>query len=170
MNNLVLFGFKNVGKSSFGKKLSERLFLPFIDTDELMTKCYTKSPRELYLELGEEKFSQLEHLTLCHIPLSQPIIIALGGGTLTYPDNLALVEKMGRAVYLEIEKERLQKRLLAPPLPAFLQSENPVISFEAYYRKRIAIFETIQAYRLSIEGKSDEAIVNELERIYHGKQ
>ena len=50
MKTIVLMGIKHCGKSTQGKIISQKLGLPFYDTDDVITLLTGKTPREIYTE------------------------------------------------------------------------------------------------------------------------
>ena len=54
--NLILFGFKSCGKTTFGQKLSQQLGIPFIDTDRIIEGKVNMSCSEFYQLHGDAAF------------------------------------------------------------------------------------------------------------------
>src|SRR5437660_1477503 len=98
--NHILFGFKGVGKTFLGKKMSEELQCPFYDLDELIAQRCGMSPREICQKWGEKKFRFIEKEALIELSSVTGSVIALGGGTVLDPDNVANLRKMGMFYYL----------------------------------------------------------------------
>jgi shikimate kinase len=97
--NLILFGYKGAGKTHFGKLLSLETKRPFIDTDELIVEMAGKPVREIYLE-NEKKFRAIEKEALQKLNGITNTIIAVGGGTVLDPENVAFLQSLGRMIYL----------------------------------------------------------------------
>ena len=53
--SVALIGYRGSGKSSVGKRLADRLWQPFVDTDELVIKRAGKSIRDILLALFRRK-------------------------------------------------------------------------------------------------------------------
>lgn len=166
--NTILFGFKSCGKTYFGKRLSAYLSRPFIDTDRLIEEEYALLKkerigyREIYMKLSEEGFRALETQVLAAIQNVQSSIIAVGGGMILHRSNVEILEKMGRLIYLTLDKEALKKRVLSSPLPAYLDPIDPEGSFDRMYEKRKTIYERVRAVRIDVSNKTDEAVLEEL--------
>jgi len=174
--NLVLFGIKGCGKSYFGKRLAEETKYLFIDTDLLIESLYEESYhehltfREIYRKLGPESFRKLEHQVIQSLTPMKNAVIAVGGGSISEPENLAILEKIGTLVYLKTDKETLKKRIFTQGVPAFLDPNNPEESFENMYQVRSELYEKIPAIHIICNGKNDIQILNELKRIIiHGQ-
>ncbi len=110
----------------------------FIDTDDLITtNCH------LLYKQSEELFRQLEKQVIGAIEEFHSSVIATGGGSILDPDNVAVFKKMGKIIYLQVEKEELRRRIFANPLPAFLDPANPESSFEKMYAEREPLYRQI---------------------------
>jgi shikimate kinase len=173
--NLILFGFKHCGKSTFGKKLAERLSRPFIDTDFLLEEEYSSKAnerltcRQIHEHLGETAFRTLETQTLYALQNVQNSIIAVGGGTVLNHKNVILLQELGPLVYLILDDETLKKRTLSGQLPSYLDLTDKEGSFNHMVQKRKAIYASIRAYPLFLQGKNDDAVLAELEELSHGQ-
>ena len=166
--NIILFGFKSCGKTYFGKQLSNHLSRPFIDTDRFIEEEYALlkheliSCREIYFKLGEEGFRALETQVLASLQNVQNAVIAVGGGMILHRTNLEILKKMGKLIYLMLDKETLKKRVLSSPLPAFLDPIDPEGSFDRMYEKRKTAYERVRAIHIDVGGKSDQTVLDEL--------
>ena len=58
--NIVLTGFMGTGKTTVGRLLATQLGREFVDTDELIQARHGRSIPEIFLELGETAFRQME--------------------------------------------------------------------------------------------------------------
>jgi shikimate kinase len=167
--NLIFFGFKNCGKTTLGKKLAHRLNLPFIDTDYLIEQHYLAisgiqlNCREIFKTIGEKAFRELETSVLEQLKGAKHTIIAVGGGCVLSPKNVAFLAKLGQLVYLKVSKETLKKRtLVRATLPAYLDANNPEASFDKMYNERKKIYEKIPAVSIDLESKTEDQVILEL--------
>lgn len=161
-SNLVLCGFKGVGKSHFGKLLAERIGKPFIDTDRLLEERFSQSCSRLMKTFGKNAFLSFEAEVISSLQGVQNSIIALGGGTLLHPLNATQVLKMGKLIYLSIDKESVKKRLLKDPLPAFVDPHDPDGSFEKMYLEREPLYEKLCTVKLNLEHATEIEILEQL--------
>ncbi|MBS0649123.1 MAG: AAA family ATPase [Verrucomicrobia bacterium] len=136
MSNIILIGFKSSGKTTLGKKIAEKTGRHFIDTDELVSK----NCRALYLQ-GPEAFREIEKEVIRALADFQNTVIATGGGAIIDPENAMALKNLGKLIYLQVEKEELKRRLLVEPFPAFLDPQNPEVSFEKMYQERLGLYE-----------------------------
>jgi shikimate kinase len=107
-----IIGFKNSGKTTLGRKLADRLNLEFLDLDEYIEKREGKSIPEIYTRLGEDGFRRLEWKALKDVAVQHNhIVVSTGGGAPCHCDNMALMEKYGDVIYLNVSNELLVQRL-----------------------------------------------------------
>lgn len=153
--NLILFGFPRSGKTTFGKKLALERQLSFIDTDAHLEELYAREYREsltcrqIAEKWGLPFFYSYEEKAITTLRNTENSVIALGGNTVAKQTTLKLLYTLGTLIYLDIPKSILKKRLLTPPLPSYLDVSNPEASFEEMYPKRLALYQSIVATKLS---------------------
>jgi shikimate kinase len=160
--NLILFGFKGCGKTTFGKLLADKMDRKFLDTDQIVMELYKQehnrslTAREIYQQLGEEGFRALEKRAVATLESVQNSIIAVGGGTVLLPENVERLQKLGQLVYLDAQPETLRKRIFLYDLPAFLTGEQEL---EEWIKQRKPIYEAIPAHRLTVDLLDDASAV-----------
>lgn len=98
---ISLVGYMAAGKSTLGRALAESLGLPFKDLDQLIEAKSGSSVSELIFNKGELYFRNLEREVLQEVLKEQQFVLALGGGTPCYFDNMELLNSQSVTVYLE---------------------------------------------------------------------
>ena len=110
---IFLIGFMGSGKTYWGRKLSEKLGLPFFDLDEQIETHEAKPISQIFAEEGEEYFRLIEKDTLHIITESHDsFIMATGGGTPCYFNNIEFMNKTGTAVWINTPVDLLFERLI----------------------------------------------------------
>jgi shikimate kinase len=99
------------GKTTIGKKLAKRLGLQFIDLDIFIEKKTKKTIQTLFETKGEDNFRRLEYEALSEISKTQNILVATGGGTACFLNNIELINENGLSIYLKMNPESLANRL-----------------------------------------------------------
>ncbi len=99
------------GKSTAGKKLAVRLGYQFIDLDEYIEKMAGMTVSAIFSSKGEHAFRKLEREALNRIDRSEKVVIATGGGTPCFSDNMDFMNKSGKTVYLKMPVQELIDRL-----------------------------------------------------------
>ncbi len=112
----LLIGYRGSGKTSIGKKLADRLWQPFVDTDDLIVRAAGKSIREIFADSGEQTFRDLETQALQQALALFDHVISLGGGAVIREQNRQLIRQSGhRVIYLRCEAATLHQRITADP-------------------------------------------------------
>jgi shikimate kinase len=106
-----IIGFKNSGKTTFGRQLAEKLGLGFIDLDEQLEEQEGQTIPEIYTRVGEDAFRRLEWKALKSLVTKDNIVISTGGGAPCHCDNMSLMEQNGDVIYLKVTDETLIHRL-----------------------------------------------------------
>lgn len=99
------------GKSYWGNRLSKRTGLPFVDLDNVIETVDARPVPLIFEDSGETYFRELERKTLQNLDMRIPHIVATGGGTPCFFDNMAWMNKTGTTIYLETPVDVLLARL-----------------------------------------------------------
>lgn len=109
--NVFLVGFMGAGKTTVGRRLAERLGVPFLDLDLAIEGEAGQSVREIFMQRGEPAFRQMERDALERAAAETAAVIATGGGTIAAPGNAELMKKNGLTVWLHPSFATLAARI-----------------------------------------------------------
>ena len=99
--NIVLSGMPGSGKSTVGKYLAKALNRKFIDTDEEIVKQTGKEITNIFAEIGNDGFRQIEAEVIARVSSeNQGAIIATGGGAILRDDNVRALKRNGKIYFL----------------------------------------------------------------------
>ncbi|MCU0441036.1 MAG: shikimate kinase [Bacteroidia bacterium] len=145
-HRIYLVGMMSVGKTSLGKQLASQLHYSFIDLDKQIEMKAGASISELFENEGELFFREMEKAVLHETASRDHVVIATGGGTPCFYDNMEWMNQVGKTVYLKATVAFLCSRLggtnhkrpllvNVPPneLPTFLT--NLLEAREPYYNR-----------------------------------
>ncbi len=110
---IFLIGMPGSGKTTIGKSLARALDYHFVDTDELIIQKESKSIDLIFKDHGESYFRETERTVLKELTSSEDIVIATGGGTPCFFDNIELMNKTGITIFLDVPVESLFQRINA---------------------------------------------------------
>ena len=96
---IYLIGFMGCGKSTWGKKLAEKLDCAFIDIDKRIEAIEGGTVAEVFKIKGEEYFRKLEAAVLRSTVLEKNAVISCGGGTPCYFDNMEWMKQRGKTFF-----------------------------------------------------------------------
>lgn len=174
--SLILCGLPASGKTTVGKRLSEKLGHHFIDLDHLIEHAYydetgkMMSCRQIAMQEGSHVFRHLEKQQIHQLNVITGCVIALGGGTLCDPSNTEKIKRLGRLIYLKTPEHVIWKRIEQRELPSFLDKNAPEQSFYELAKERIPIYENAAEMMIDTETLNEEAIVEMIiKRINNGR-
>lgn len=111
---ISFIGLPGCGKTTLGKKLSQLHSIPFFDLDLVIEHKFNKSISMLFNEYSENGFREIEKTVLEDIFKTQTnSIIALGGGTPCFFDNMEMINKYSESYYLNVPINIIVERLLS---------------------------------------------------------
>ena len=108
---IYLAGFMGAGKTTIGPILANTIGWDFYDLDCVIEKKTGKKVKAIFEESGEIFFRKLETETLETLSQCQNVILALGGGTIANKQNLEIMKKTGKIIYLKASPEQIYERL-----------------------------------------------------------
>ena len=108
---VVLVGTMGVGKTSVGRKLAERLGLPFVDADEAIEEAAGLSIAEIFERFGELYFRDGERRVIGRLIAGKPKVIATGGGAFINDRTRALILAKARSIWLNADIDILVERV-----------------------------------------------------------
>lgn len=110
--NLVLIGYRAVGKSSIGRVLATRLRRPFVDLDELLEEEMGETIAALVARAGWPEFRRREKELVARFARPQGLVLATGGGVVLDPGNIRQLRAGGLLVWLQAQPATIRRRLL----------------------------------------------------------
>lgn len=158
--NIVIIGFMGCGKSTVGRALQQRLGYPLVDMDHVIEQRTGKSIPEIFAELGEPAFRDMETALLQELddPSAPRRVISTGGGVIGRAENRALLKRLGYVVWLHapaaVILARTSKSHHRPLLSA---TEDPAARIEALMAERQPLYQESAHLKLDTAGlRSDE--------------
>ena len=168
-----LYGPPGSGKTTIGKKLAERLDLPFTDLDEVIENQSGMHIPEIFSQEGESGFRERERQALSDVLNNGQGVIALGGGTLLNDENRSHVERNGPVVCLRAPFETLFSRLqAAQTVRPLLGRAKTVEVNDGFYHRLQSLLEVRKAHydsfplQLETDNISSDQVVETAQRLF----
>ncbi|RYF91703.1 MAG: shikimate kinase [Chitinophagaceae bacterium] len=98
---IFLIGFMGTGKSHWGKIWAARHHYEFIDLDDAVEQDEQRSVTEIFESRGEDYFRQKEAIMLRSLLKHEHVIVACGGGTACFFDNIIWMKNNGTVICLD---------------------------------------------------------------------
>jgi shikimate kinase len=122
---LVLVGLMGVGKSTVGRRLAQRLGLPFVDSDAAIEDAVGLTAGELFERYGEEDYRDGERRLVARLVDGQVRVIATGGGVFVDPRTRALLKERAITVWLDAPVDVLAERTARRDTRPLLKNDDP---------------------------------------------
>ena len=89
--HIFLVGMPGSGKSALGRRVAQKLQIPYLDTDVYLTEATGMDTAQLYAAFGEQAFRDAETRLLQKLINATPGIISTGGGLCLREENRQLL-------------------------------------------------------------------------------
>lgn len=123
---IVLVGMMGCGKSSVGRRLAQRLGLPFLDADTEIETAAGMTIPDIFAQRGEAEFRDGERRVIRRIlTTSAPLVLATGGGAFMNAETRNAVAQYGLSLWLKAEPEVLMRRVRKRANRPLLQTADP---------------------------------------------
>jgi shikimate kinase len=117
---VALVGLMGAGKSAIGRRLAQRLRLPFVDADDEIERAAGCSISEFFERFGEAEFRNGERRVISRLLEDAPHVLSTGGGAYIDPATRALMREKALTVWLRADLDvlfdRVKKRAHRPLL------------------------------------------------------
>jgi shikimate kinase len=121
---IFLIGLPGSGKTTIGKTLAKQLNSFFIDLDQEIEKEERMTTGEIFSQKKEEYFREAEARQLKKWSLSSnDFVMATGGGTPCFFDNIQLINQSGISIFLDVSAREIAGRMLKTDL-----SKRPLLA------------------------------------------
>lgn len=114
------------GKSTLARALAKYTGLQFIDLDNYIERRFMANVRDIFARYGEERFRDMEHRMLLEVADFENVIIACGGGTPCFHNNMEIINTHGTSIWLQASDSILHHRLVRGRHKRPLLAEKPM--------------------------------------------
>ena len=149
---IVLVGLMGVGKSTVGRRLAQRLGLPFIDSDTAIEEAAGATTAELFERYGEKDFRDGERRLVARLIDGEVRVIATGGGAFVDPDTRRLLNERAITVWLDAPVDVLAERTGRNDSRPMLRDGDRAATLARLMAERRAFYAEAQIHVRSSEG------------------
>jgi shikimate kinase len=157
---LILVGPPGSGKSTVGRAVADRLGVAFRDLDDDVRDSHGIEAGDLVVELGRERFQEVEVELLRTVLATYDGVLALGGGTPTAPGAAELLAG-APVVFLDVDLDNLLRREGLLPLHPWLMP-NPRAHLRQLLTERRPVYEAVSRATVPTSGRPIEDVVSDV--------
>ena len=151
---VVLVGLPGAGKSTTGRRLAKILAVPFTDTDLLIEQREQVSIGDLFANLGEQRFREIEADVVAAALETIDGVLSLGGGALTSATTRGVISASAvPVVYLRATLDQLSQRV-GDGRTRPLLSGNPEARLALLAAERAASYDELATITVDTDGRS----------------
>ncbi len=99
-----------VGKTSIGRRLAQRLQIPFVDADQEIIDAAGLSIPEIFEKFGESHFRDGERRVIARLFDGKRKVIATGGGAFVNEETRCLMLERATVIWLDADIDTLVER------------------------------------------------------------
>ena len=137
---IFLIGMPCSGKSFWAEAIHQATGIPYLDLDKNIEEIYNLSIAEIFDIYGENEFRNIESNALKSIGSNEYLIVATGGGTACFNNNMEWMMANGICIWLDEDLSIIAKRLLLKkvqlPLWKNIKDNEIQIQLTDLYQKR----------------------------------
>ena len=111
MKSIILLGYMCAGKTTVGRAVAKKLDCTFYDLDWYIEERFHTKVARIFAEEGEARFRDLERRMLHEAAEFENVVLACGGGTPCFFDNMDYMNQQGETIYLKATPEVLYGHL-----------------------------------------------------------
>jgi shikimate kinase len=170
---IALVGLMGVGKSSVGRRLAQRLGMPFADGDVEIEAAAGMTVSEIFSALGEAEFRAGEVRVMKRLLEGPPLVLATGGGAILNPDTRALLKARADTVWMRAELSVIAERVGRRDTRPLLRDRDPMEVLTTLSQARAPIYATadlIVDVGLGSHRQAVEAIHRQLRRHWRSRR
>ena len=138
--SIVLTGLMGSGKSAIGKVLSEKMGVPLSDTDKIIEKEVGKTINEIFNDLGEKYFRQVEEKVVGRLLDKAAHIISTGGGSILSPKTRKAIKSKSFSVWVQCDVNIISNRILEQEERPLLKNKNILGTLIEKNKERIEFY------------------------------
>lgn len=163
---IILIGLMGAGKTTIGRRLANRLGIPFRDADHEIEAAANLSVAEIFAEHGESYFREGEKKVIARLLDGGCQVLATGGGAWMNEETRDVVGERGISVWLKAEFDILMSRVRRRSHRPLLKNPNPEGVMQRLMDERYPVYALADLTVMSIDAPHEaivEAVVKALE-------
>lgn len=161
--NIILVGFMGTGKTTLARRISERTGYIKKEMDEDIEENMGMTIAQIFERYGQEYFRDLETEAVKELMSVDGCVVSCGGGTVLRPENVRMLKEAGTIMLLRAKPETVYERVWKNPEKRPNLAKYMSRGYISWLmKKRNDIYVDAADYIIDVDGKNNDAIVNEI--------
>jgi shikimate kinase len=158
--NIVLIGYRGVGKSTIGRVLATRLGCDLISTDQEIVRRAERSIPEIVERYGWEYFRNLESEVCRDLAGRDHLVIDTGGGAILRQQNVEVLRGNGKVFWLTATVETIATRIGGDTQrPSLTGNKSFIEEIQEVLHDRAPKYQAAAHHAVATDGKSVDELV-----------
>jgi shikimate kinase len=157
-----MVGMMGAGKTAVGTALARQLAVPFLDSDEEITRAASRSIAEIFERDGEPFFRARESEVIGRLLRGNPCVLSTGGGAFLSASNRRLIHEVGVSVWLRADLELLWQRVRHKTTRPLLRTATPRETLRDLNEARLPLYAQAD---LTVDSAPDLSVEDMAERV-----
>jgi len=164
---IVLVGLMGAGKSTVGRRLANRLGLPFVDSDSAIEDAAGYSAAEVFERFGERDFRDGERRLVARLVDGSVGVIATGGGAFVDSRTRELLNNRAITIWLDAPIEVLSERTSRRNTRPLLRTGDPKATLARLAQERRSSYAEAHIHVRSGKGGHGEVVDKIIQALEH---
>lgn len=158
INNIVLIGYRAVGKTTLGNSLKQLIDWQYLSTDLEIERRVGEKISQFVAHAGWPRFREIEHQVIVDLGERSGLIIDCGGGVIESPKNMAILQNNALVVWVDAPIDVLKKRLRKDKSRPLLSQGDMERDIEINYQRRYPLYQQYANLRVDTMQQSKPQI------------
>jgi shikimate kinase len=168
--SIVMVGLMGAGKTSIGRRLAQRLGLPFVDADHEIESAAGCTIEEIFERYGEAAFRDGERKIIQRLLERPPHVLATGGGAFMDPETRARIKAAGISVWLKADLDVLVRRVSRRSNRPLLKRGDPREVLAKLMELRYPVYAEADVCIDSLDAPAETTVERVIEAIDHHRR
>jgi shikimate kinase len=156
--SIVLVGLMGAGKSTVGRRLAQKLGLPFLDADHEIEAAAGMTVPDIFSIYGEEYFRDGEQRVIGRLLQEGPLVLATGGGAFMREETRTRIKEAGISIWLRADLDVLMRRVRKRSNRPLLHNPDPEGTMKRLMDIRYPVYATADLIVDSHEAPHDRVV------------
>lgn len=161
--NIVLIGYRGVGKSAVGKILSNCLAMNCVSTDEKIIEKSGMAVPDIVKKYGWSGFRDLESDIVRRLSGKDDLIIDTGGGIIERPENVTMLKTDSCIIWLKASVDTIVSRIQRDTQrPSLISGKSFTEEVEEVLTIRNPKYQSAAQFEIDTDNLSPEQVAKQI--------